>query len=420
MFEIKEELKGCIFKGFEGIEVWRILYLPSENERILNIKSDYFRIFYHILLKKTKYKLISTGSDLLYFLFYKGRKDFQQINENMLSLVESKDVLDVVDLKHVNQINLSFIISIVRKIPQWIITLNKTRLSKKQKLIALDYLILNYKCAFDIKKIKFKHYKFAIIFNDADTVGNYVSQYLQSLNIQTASMQHGVILAPRKDIKNIDFAGIELNNFVSDHLMAWNNFTKEQAIKTGIPKEKIDVLGIVRCMDVYKLPLQPFKKIFGVVLDGRYTAKTNISLIECANYISEKLNMKYILKYHPSDNPHLYDNIVNKKFYIGFYDKNKSIKEYALDVDFSIIANSTVYMELVFLFHRTYRLSSIDLFFDKYSNIKTMSFSNKEELMNLIQLNKDDVSEMNNLFNILCTVENVRDSYKNYILSKLN
>lgn len=419
MFEIKEELKGHSFKGFEGIKVWRLLYLPSENNRIMHIKSDWFRIFYHILIKKTKYKLTSTNSDLLFFLFYKDRNDFRRINKNMLSLVESKDILDTIHQKHIQQINIKFIISTLSKLPQWIKILNATRLTKKQKLVALDYLIFNYKCAFDIRKIKFKQYKLAIIFNDADTIGNYISQYLQLLHINTASMQHGVILSPQKDILNIDFAGIELKNFISNHFMAWNNFTKAQAIKAGIPKEKIDVVGIVRCMDITKLPVHPNKKVFGVVLDGRYTAQTNKALIECANYVSRKLNMHFVLKYHPSDNCHLYDNIVNAEFYLGPYDKNKSIQDYALDVDFSIIGNSTVYMELVFLHHPTYRLINPNSQLDKYKDIKILSFAQKEELLKCIQSNKNKDTEIKELFNVLCTIENVRDSYRNYILSKL-
>ena len=42
---IKDALRGLNFKGFEGFEVWRILYQPSESERILHIRTNWAKIF---------------------------------------------------------------------------------------------------------------------------------------------------------------------------------------------------------------------------------------------------------------------------------------------------------------------------------------------------------------------------------------
>ena len=408
---IKDALRGLNFKGFEGFEVWRILYQPSESERILHIRTNWAKILYHILFKKTTIVLEENGGKILFFMFYSGRSDFERINENVYSLVDIKDRLIVTFNKRRKQISINFLWRCFLNMFQWSKQLEQTGLCYEQKKVALDYLIMNFKCAFDMQKITLKHYKLAVIFNDADTIGNYVCQYCKNRAIETASLQHGVILAPHPDIANIDFAGIELCNSISDHFLVWNNFTKYQALKAGKREENIEVCGIIRCMDVRPEVNKNNKKKFGVVLDGRYTAELNLLLVTIANKVAKDMNMKYYLKYHPSDSPHLYDHITDNDYYIGAYDKTKTIKQYAGDVDFSLIANSTVYMELVFLKHTCYRLCSDKSSLDKYKDVGIMNFSSAEHVVSLIKKGKGNSAE---LYDQLCTIEDVRSSYKSF------
>lgn len=408
---IKDALKDVEFKGFEGFEVWRMLYQPSESERILHIRTNWPKILYHILFKKTTIVLEENGGKILFFMFYSGRNDFERINENVYSLVDVKDKLIVTSNKWQKQISISFLWRCLLNMFQWWRRLEQTDLCYEQKKVALDYLIMNFKCAFDMQKIALKHYNLAVIFNDADTIGNYVCQYCKNRGIETASLQHGIILAPHPDIANIDFAGIELCNSISDHFLVWNNFTKYQALKVGKKEENIEVCGIIRCMDMCPITNKNNKRIFGVVLDGRYTAELNLLLVATANKVAKAMNMRYYLKYHPSDSPYLYDNITDNNYYMGAYDKTKTIRQYASDVDFSLIANSTVYMELVFLKHVCYKLCSDKLPLDKYKDASIVDFSSAEQAISLIRESKDNSPE---LYDQLCTVEDVRSSYKNF------
>jgi hypothetical protein len=233
-------------------------------------------------------------------------------------------------------------------------------------------------------------------------------QKFKNLNIKTATLSHGIFLAER-DINKIDYCGLELKATNSDFFLAWNNFTYSEAIKQGIKPEKIKVLGIPQFVKTNKINCNKDKKTFGIILENKSGEEYNKKLIYCANKLSYILNFKFSVRYHPSFSGDEYDNLIDKKNFIG-KNKDVEISNYCKKVNFSLIANSSVFIELIFLKHKIYRFSS-DNIYDKYRDFNFNSFKNFDELNNLI---KNKIDQSSELFEQLCTVNNVKSSYLNF------
>jgi hypothetical protein len=238
-------------------------------------------------------------------------------------------------------------------------------------------------------------------------------QYFKKRNIKTATLQHGIVLSPRVGMNNVDFAGLELQNSNSDYFLAWNEFTRKEALKAGMDAEKIKVLGISRCIDLEdRIINNQDANVFGVVLDGEFTKDNNSVLIEFAKEIARRLEMKFIVRFHPRMNVHLYDELlVNDNSLLEISDKNEDIYQYMEKVKFSLIANSTVYIEMIFMHHVVYKYNSL---MDKYETVKWGAFSNIEELLNKVNSRENNISEKNLLYHELITIPNIKESYTNF------
>jgi hypothetical protein len=275
----------------------------------------------------------------------------------------------------------------------------------------MNELLFIFKCDLQTKNINIANYKLLVVYYDANSLYNYYVQKFQKHSIKTATLQHGVALARRENINNLDFAGIEFGNCISDYLLAWNQFTYEEAIRSGIEKERIIIAGILRCIN---LPVidnkREEKKIFGVVLDGIFTEESNLFLIQYANKLAKQLNCKYILKYHPAFDGNEYYRAIDKDCFLYTCEKNMSVFEYAKTVDFSLVANSTVFFELVYMQHCVYHYLS-NYMTDKYRNIPYNSFSSFDELLKILNEKNDHTQK---LFDICCSVSNIEKTYKDF------
>lgn len=266
----------------------------------------------------------------------------------------------------------------------------------------------------DIEKYDFGTANLGVVYCDAAPVDHIFVYYLKSKGIKTATLQHGVSSAPQNIDKTYrDPGGIIFMNSNSDYYLAMNPFSKDEAVKSGVSTDKIKVMGILRYAYCdYKVNKKNETGIFGVILPGEgpaiyeYVAE---KLVEYANFLAKRLNMKFYLKYHPGHTEFKYDGLADRKYFAGHLPIKTNILEYSEAVDFTLVSGSTVFMELVYLGQRVYRMCIDEEKFDPYRNIEINSFKDQERLLELATSND---SRENELFYYLCYTKKPERNYE--------
>jgi hypothetical protein len=420
MAEIKDEIKKIKLRGFENYDLSKILYMTSEIDKIVPQETSSMKLFYLLIIRcffqNWHFKYMEAPRSSILFLYdaSDGRKDTLEMFNHIVSLSESRDILITSKSSFFKKIHIATGVKILLHLYLWYGELRKTRLNGYQKINILMKLELILKRNIQSSFVNISKYKLLVVFFDASPLYNFFVQKFKRASVKTATFQHGVILAKREGINNVDIAGIELGNCISDYLLAWNRFTYKEAVKSGIDKERIKIVGISRCIN---LPVNCCNAtsrhgIFGVVLDGIHTEKNNSSLILLANKLAEEMNYKYILRYHPSFKGDEYNHIIDMNRFLHTGKNDTSIFEYAKMVDFSLIANSTVLFELVYMKHKVYRYSSNDMM-DKYRDIPYNSFSSFDELLYLLN-KEEDCSQA--LYDLCCSVNDIRKAHRDFFL----
>lgn len=253
-----------------------------------------------------------------------------------------------------------------------------------------------------------KEYSFIVVYYDASPDENYFVQLCKKKNILTMTLQHG-IFARKSTIHTISDTAFELSESISDYYLAWNLYTKDEAVKVGLDADKVVVLGAPKYINT-KEPSKPYKsdnKYFGVILNNSAFNEHNKHLVDMANQISDITGYKYILRYHPEMKGDEY-----KKMYgSGFLKKdnnNHTIAEYACSVSYTIISSSSVFVDLLLLKHPTYRLKVFDE--DTYSTVEFNSFATANEFVMLLEKEHDD----NIAFDYLCNSYNIYNNYRTF------
>ena len=224
-------------------------------------------------------------------------------------------------------------------------------------------------------------------------------------------MQHGQFISYRED--TVINCGIELRTFKSDFLLCWNNFTRREAVISGIEESRLPILGIIgyASKEYWTRCIKPNNDIFGVVIGHPDYIDENITLINAANHLSRAKGFRYYLKLHPSYKDDFFKDIVDQNHYLGNIKKGIDMIDYANMIDFSIVGSSTVFTELIFLGHEVIRYSNQSIK-DKYRDIKLgLTFSEPKQILDVY--NRGNF-EIDSLFDDLCSIREVQSSYQNF------
>lgn len=394
--------------------------MMSIQQTTARLKNDY-RIKYLLkcyisrcIYSRQKYNINThKNSDFLFFygnVFY--RKDHLKTFLDFTEEFENCDIIngEVIDKKKLNIFN---IIKYLLLTAVWIIQL----LLQGVKITeAFTYLPYAQTCL-DVKKLinqlDVKKYKFVVTYYDLQPDDNCLIQYFKSNGITTMTLQHG-IFAEKTNKQNVSDTAIEYSKSICDYYLAWNEYSRDEAVKVGVNPNKIQVLGIPKyaCMKQINSQYYSDNNIFGVVLNNNDFELHNQMLVKMASELSEKTKMKYILRYHPTMKGDEYNHLTND-FYIGNSDKNTSITEYAQTIEFTLISSSSVFVDLLFIKHPVYRLVVTKE--DTYSTVKYNSFNNVDELVLQLHSNSSHNDRID-LFRYLCTSYNAIDNYKKFFV----
>lgn len=383
---------GIFLKGHGNIDFLKVVKKQRMMNDILKMHNVFFTIFrniasiiYKIFVYSEKYYYVSQGSaeKKVLFLFCHDVHTFRPDCTSMFietAKVIDKENYDIIALKDKKGISFIFTFQLCKLVIIWLLTLIKEKIGISVGLYILREAIDCYFAKMQISSlVNESSIKLLVLFYDADSRDNYFSQYFQQLNIPTATLQHGIQLAPRKGLEdNIDFAGIEFGCFISNYYLAWNEFTRQEAIKAGIKDNQIKVLGISKCIGKNPLLKKENSNVIGLILDGKYEEENNIPMIRLLNQLCVKYNIKYKLRYHPDYKGTEYLDYIDARYCIAT-NKRETLNDFLSSVKLCIVANSTVLFELEFYSVPFIRYSSGNLK-DKFVGYGGISFNNYEEL----------------------------------------
>lgn len=412
-------MKNKKYKPFlidKRIDVDNLLTIFNEEYKITG-KRDY-KLLYRTFISESLFDTYTyhfEKHDNSYFLMFYGKSYFRiDHQKTFLDFANNFNYADVICAKRVEGKRkahplrflkyqlLSFI---------WVIQLLFRGVKFKDSVAHLSLLITCKETEKFIKKIDFSKYFFVVSYYDMAPDQNYLIQFCNSKNIRTMTLQHG-IFARKSNITIINDMAVEFTESPSNYYLAWNEYTKDEAMKVGIPENKIIVLGIPRYSCFEEPPTRQIEKknCFGVMLNGKNFGLHNKKLIDMANKIYLISGIKFYLRYHPSLKGDEYASMCEGG-YLGNLSNKDSIQDYISCVDFTIISSSSVFVDLIFLKHPVYRLIVSDD--DTYSNVGEHSFSSEEELVDCItKVGNNDSNEV--LFKYLCTGYNTIEKYRDF------
>ncbi len=407
-----------LFK-FEEYNVNSITLLTQTSVILGKSKQSLLKTFLEVLyvcfVKRVNYSYNNTSKEKAILCFgvdVEKRKDLRPLFDNVISTISDKHIIYE---EEALVITINNALSNLLCVFVWLIQLRKSDLNYLRKLVLIRKLIevLHLKRFIEKNKDITDKTVALVVFNDSLPSGNFIVQYFKKRKIKTSTLQHGIVVSPREEINNVDFSGLELQNSNSDYFLAWNEFTRKEALKAGMESEKVKVLGITRCINLEnKVINNQETNVFGVVLDGEFTKENNPVLIKFAKEIAQCLGMKFIVRFHPRMDVHSYDNLLdNDNWLLEVSGINEDIYQYMKKVRFSLIANSTAYIEMIFMHHIVYKYNSL---MDKYESVKWGTFSNIEELLNKLNSQESNLTEQSHLYHELITIPNIRESYANF------
>ncbi|OUP34629.1 hypothetical protein [Bacteroides sp. An19] len=407
--------KGLYFCDFTKVFDWKLSIEEIENktrskwERFYKLLRSLSGLILHLIYKYHTIEIHSRQDNKILFLYnpVRDRKDIMKLFLDVADTIENKqydfikwNIIKIFSLKRFYKMSLLCF--------TWGIVLLKQKYLFKQTILTLR-ILLEIKDKQDELEhlVNINKYQLLVVLYDAYPIDNYFSQLFKLNGIKTATLQHGVMLAPRKEIENnIDFAGLEFKNFISDYFLVWNQFTKNEAIKAGLDENKIKVLGIAKCLNSQSMEFGS-KKVFGIILDGEYEKENNSIMIDIANIFAEKMNYGFIVRYHPNFKGNEYANRINNN-HGKTCEKATSLIEFFNEISFCIISNSTVLFEILYWGGEVYHYSSLTPN-DKFKDLNIPSFHTSDELLNLFKTRNKKAT-----FPEICGPKNIKERYRRF------
>ena len=409
--------KGLYPCDFEKVFNWVLIQEEIRHpaltvkERLSFTARRVLSLLLHLLFKYStmKIKNISANSTVLFLFLPEGRSDSKKMFSDVANTIAHRHY-DLVIWEKCRSFSLKRSLKMVQLFASWWNALRQQEYGFITKMLILK-ILTDIKDKQDELEETYKgliKFKLTVFFYDASPFDNYFSQLLQASGSTTATLQHGVMLAPRSGLEdNIDFVGGEFKNSVSDYFLVWNEFTRREAVKAGISMDKIKVLGIAKC-----LGLPPFKptlrKTFGVILDGFYEKENKPVMIEIACSFAKQAGYRFIVRYHPNFRGDEYTDIIPKA--LGEEcSKTVSLEDFANNVSFCIISNSTVMFEFLYRRMDVFHYSSSN---DKFKDLPLKSFRSLSEFVG--QFNLVENSKERELEDLVCQPRDISSAYRNF------
>ena len=360
-------------------------------------------------LKTIEYK--NQKSKILFYISDPGRKSSEVNFMKAVGTVNNADIL--IERHNKGNFTLRGFWLLFVLCPLWLIQMRGRSLNALEKYQVLKELLDLYTIQVFFSRLNIRQYNLLVCYYDSLVHECVLTLLFQKEGILTATLEHGQFNAWRE--KSIVNCGLEFITSHSDYHLCWNKFAKDEALKCGLKEDRLPVVGIlsnigrgkVRCM-------KPNNGIFGVVISNPSWEFENYEMIKAANILSNKTNLKYYLKLHPNYKEDYFNDVIVADYYLGNIAKGIDTLDYTNMVDFSIVGSSSVYVEMIYMYHDILRYSSL-LPSDKFGNIKKGSvFHSAAEIETCYKSMKEE--SKSELFDLLCETENTYQAYHDFFL----
>ena len=170
---------------------------------------------------------------------------------------------------------------------------------------------------------------------------NLLTQFFKLRNIPTYSLQEGIYFVFKK---NPPLDSIQYENFETDNLLCWGQFSVDEDASYGIPTQRLRVAGYPKKVKLYPMKeVNPYKKCM-VLLARDSFRDTNSQLLNILLKYSDDYD--FCIKLHPSCDFEFYSSFASQHG-MTIIPKDKTIND-CLDnklFDFAIAVNTTAYYE---------------------------------------------------------------------------
>lgn len=196
--------------------------------------------------------------------------------------------------------------------------------------------------------------KVAMCFFDSGFFENLAMQFFKNNGAITVTNQHGQPVFKSWDYDRMNQS--QILNFKCDYFLAKGEFTRKQFINAGFKAEQVVVIDSFNNITGYQGHYDT-KKVFCtflnfVALPNAY--EVNRKLLEMSAKLSDRLGYQFYIKLHPSDSAENYRAFSHSGL-LKIVGKDVTIGELAEQIDFGIINESAVYLDLLGYKVRTYR-----------------------------------------------------------------
>lgn len=382
-FEKYKQIKSQFDFVYEGVHFNRVLAVRiwSIGNNISRLSLKAYSLFLlaidisKINLPRGEQNILST------FGRYYKRNDHLELYKNVLSKLDGKaSYNNTLDWNY----KLTFHPKIIFKVYKFIRkNLSGTFLSFKQKL-ELAILTVHY-CNIleEIKKINLDKVEKYLCQCSVLDLENLFTQYMKLRGIPTYSLQEGMYFIFRK---NPPIDSVQYENFETDNLLCWGQYSIDEDYSYGIPIENLKLAGYPKKVVLYPLKTDnKYHKCMVLLARDSYRKTNNLLLNILASLSSE---YDFCLKLHPSCDYNFY-SIFASSNNMSIISKEKTINE-CLNIDeydFCIAVNTTAYYES--LMRGLPCLRFFDNSFDLMAGCDYDVFTTKEELDNNLNIIKN-------------------------------
>ena len=193
----------------------------------------------------------------------------------------------------------------------------------------------------ELDKLDFSKVKKYLCMANMLNVENLITQYMKCKNIPTFSLSEGVYFVFKK---KQPFDATQYENFETDHLLVYGQYSKDEFVGYGISPDRLVVAGYPKKVETKPMKKDnPYKKCMVLMCRHAYHHSNMALMSILSNYTSE---YHICLKLHPGDDFDFYNKYV-KEHNMDIIPKALTVNECLnnKDYDFAIAVNTTAYYE---------------------------------------------------------------------------
>lgn len=421
---VVQELNRIEFKGMGGLKLGTANFLGIHD--IINHQfqwKSFVKALILIMFRSYNYDFSKIYNKIAVFAIYSYKRRID--NMKMLHNIETSVKNSVIFMGSIPKLIGNFTIDfngvkIFFLAPIWLYQVYDINVKLNEKIRLIMLLADNYKWYEMLRKNsnQIKSMPLLITFFDVLMFDSILVQYCDSLHVPTATLQHGHFQEWESNDES-GMSGYAYRNSLSDYFLAWGEYSKQEAIASGMNGDKVLCVGNPAYIDVNKFPMAGPHNVFGLILaGGKDFDKYNAQMIELANKLAEKCNMKYIIKTHPGSGTQDFKNHIKQEYVERICPLNETVFSFAESVSFALTLYSTVYSELLFLKVPVFRYvpeNTIDL----YKRLSHGLFNDYKELVNVIQELQNNPENIKKQCaenkRMLFVSGNIADNYRNAI-----